>query len=153
MTELVGARGTSLPQVALSVIWDLYFEGQPRSTDDPRGHLITSLARFLTSSEGKEFLGNIRSYQGGYIAEVDYGTFRDGCGSVDFTDAIAHQPYEGLACLGAAMYQVLFQESPRRVCDAVGNLEKPGKITARIVNFRESQVGILMKHTWLGSWT
>lgn len=143
MTEVVDARGISAPQLDLSVVWNLYFEGQPQGTDDPRGPLITSLASFLASSRGKEFLDGVTSYQGGYIAAVDYEAFQEACGSVDFTDAITHQPCEGLACLGAAMYLALFQRTPQEVGSAVGNLGSPGKITARIVNFRGSEVGIL----------
>lgn len=43
----------------------------------------------------------------GYCLEVDYCLLRDGTGSADLVAAFEMQPMEGLACVGAAVHEVL----------------------------------------------
>ncbi|GMH34114.1 hypothetical protein BSKO_01948 [Bryopsis sp. KO-2023] len=130
----------NVPRDSTPASWSVYFPTQAYTQDNPCAELVHALVRLLESERGQSFLASVRPYQETYVTEVDYVALRDASGSRDFVDAIASQPCEGLACVGAAIYEVLFSGSG--VASTLGEQAKPGKVVVRLINFPESQVHI-----------
>ena len=90
--------------------WSLYFD-EEYTDSDRRALLVRDLASFFESDGGWEHLHKLVVHGTELSLECDYERLRDGCGLGDLKASIERQPAEGLACIGAAAFQVDVQPS------------------------------------------
>ena len=91
--------------------WPQYFPDDVYGEQDRRALLIGQLLDYYRTSEGWELLASIQTVTNGYTLEVDYERLCSGCKSADLVAALDVQPLEGLACIGAAAYEVCTLQS------------------------------------------
>lgn len=100
-------RGGTAADEGVPPGWALYFSQEAYSPSDRRVLLIKELGAFFKSEAGWEHLCRLEPYGGDEIAaEVDYERLKAASGLGDLSAAMEWQPEEGLACVGAAAYQV-----------------------------------------------
>jgi hypothetical protein len=117
--------------------WAIYFPCEDFSIDDRRVKLITSLCTFLLKPEGWEFLAKLRYVLRSYLALcIDVAELIDVSAIRDLSAAVEHQPEECFGCLGAAVYEVLFESDQyaQQVRELIGCNFSPQYIFVRPVN-------------------
>jgi hypothetical protein len=125
--------------------WVTYFGEEPFSAQDRRVKLIEKLCLFFLQSTGWEFVSQLQAHV--HPALVLPINFADLCAASNLEDlqpAIDLQPHECLGCLGAAVYEVLFEtdQYQQAVEKVLGNLPSPGKVTVRPYNVPGSLISI-----------
>lgn len=162
--EVRGARYQQRAMEEEAVVcasWRAYFPTEPFKQEDRRVQLIDSVCRFLLSESGWSFLAALRFVLRSYLAlRIDVAALIEQSDISSLKIAMQHQPEECFGCLGAAVYEVLFEtnEYDQQVKELLGCLPsarrifiRPTKVPSLEVSFKDIQSGAIGKHfsPWL----
>lgn len=123
--------------------WKLYFPSDAFKQDDRRVLLIDAVCKFLLSDSGWRFLSALRYVLRTYLAlKIDVTALVEQSDLSSLRMAIHHQPEECFGCLGAAVYEVLFEtnEYQHRVKELLGCLPSARRIFIRPTNVPSLEV-------------
>lgn len=136
--------------------WQTYFPDDAFKQDDRRVLLIDALCRFLLGERGWSFLTALRFVLRSYLSlRIDVAALLEQSKLSNLRMAIQHQPEECFGCLGAAVYEVLFETNvyQQQVKQLLGCLPSARRVFIRPVNvsslevtFKDIQSGAIGMH-------
>lgn len=125
--------------------WQLYFKDDTFSLDDRRVTLISSLCSFFLRPEGWVFLSRVRYVLRQHLVlYIDLKALQQQSNISDLDAAIELQPHECLGCLGAAVYECLFESEhyTAQLTALLGLLPPANYVHVRPYNVKSLHVGI-----------
>ncbi|KAK9824829.1 hypothetical protein WJX81_003431 [Elliptochloris bilobata] len=117
--------------------WRVHFADAEFTPDDRRSLLIYDLISFFKDGcMGWHMLAPLQRHGNRLALQLDYMSLQQQCQSPDLVPALDMQPAEGLGCLGAAVYEVLFHTCHHRALENGFLLKglQPCKVAIRLVN-------------------
>jgi hypothetical protein len=137
--------------------WQTYFPNDAYKQDDRRIQLITDLCRFFLD-HGWPFLCSLRFVLRSYLSlRINMAALMEESDLSSLRMALLHQPEECFGCLGAAVYEVVFETDvhKKQVTELLGCLPsarrifiRPTNIPSLEVSFRDIQSGAIGKHSF-----
>ncbi|EFJ34946.1 hypothetical protein SELMODRAFT_405992 [Selaginella moellendorffii] len=132
-----------ISQLDCPASWRLYFAGVSYDPEDRRTKLFGDLVEFFRCQSGQQLLSKVQENDDIFVLPLDFVALKALCQNEDLDAALEAVPSEGISCLGAAAYEVLFCSGKK--------VDASGKVHIRLYNHPDSMLALKhLKAAYIG---
>ncbi|KAL0338403.1 UNVERIFIED_CONTAM: putative DNA helicase MCM8 [Sesamum angustifolium] len=133
----IGSSKTKFRSKGTSDLWRIvafYFPQISADGSELIFHLTSLLVHFFSSSQGQQFIDQVKEDDGLFILPLDFQQFRKVCEVEEFYAALEEKPKDALLCMNAAVHEVIFEKADPG--------EDSIKINVRLHNYQDSMIAL-----------